>query len=179
MYRVSCCSYNCFYHKLVTLDCCSNIVSVVMMAGVILANCSAASAHTHICKCTYKQTTMSAYDATQNRLHKLQSIWVLASADSGPSSRRPSKSPHPSLSNTSHSPSPAAAAATAGDAAGRAAAELAQFQNRRFGDDVDPDAPAAMKDSPSGSDDEEAGQRNVFCIEQLALTEILAKCVQN
>lgn len=40
---------------------------------------------------------------------------------------------------------------------GRAAAELAQFQDRGFGDDVDPDAPAAMKDSPSVSGDDAAG----------------------
>ena len=44
------------------------------------------------------------------------------------------------------------------DATGRAAAELAQFQDRDFGDDVDPDAPAAMKDSPSVSGDDAAGE---------------------
>lgn len=83
------------------------------------------------------------------------------SAVLGQSSQRPSNSPQPPPSNTSLSPSPAAAAATAttaGDAAGRAAAELAQFQDRQFGDDVDPNAPAAMKDSPSVSGDDGAGQ---------------------
>jgi len=46
------------------------------------------------------------------------------------------------------------------DAAGRAAAELAEFQDRQMGsgDDIDPDAPAAMKDSPSVSGDDEAGE---------------------
>ena len=71
------------------------------------------------------------------------------------------QSPQPPPSSASLSPSPAATAATAataGDAAGRAAAELAQFQDRRFGDDVDPDAPAAMKDSPSVSGDDGAGR---------------------
>lgn len=81
-------------------------------------------------------------------------------AVSGQASQRPSKSPHPTPPNPSVSPSPAAAAATAttaGDVMGRAAAELAHFQDRDFGDDVDPDAPAAMKDSPSVSGDDGAG----------------------
>ena len=76
------------------------------------------------------------------------------------------------MSITSLSPSPAAAtAATAGVAASRAAAELAQFQQRQFGDDVDPDGPAAMKDSPSVSGDEEAGELDVFCMPQIVFTE--------
>lgn len=80
-------------------------------------------------------------------------------AGSGGASQRPSKSPRPTPSDPSASPSPAAATATtAGDATGRAAAELAQFQDRHFGDDVDPDAPAAMKDSPSVSGGDGAGE---------------------
>ncbi|DBB18315.1 TPA: hypothetical protein ACH3X3_003266 [Trebouxia sp. C0006] len=72
--------------------------------------------------------------------------------------RRPSRSPQEAQPHTSASPSPATAA-TAVDAAGRAAAELAEFQDRQMGsgDDIDPDAPAAMKDSPSVSGDDEAG----------------------
>lgn len=70
----------------------------------------------------------------------------------------PSRSPQEAQPHTSASPSPATAA-TAVDAAGRAAAELAEFQDRQMGDgdDIDPDAPAAMKDSPSVSGDDEAG----------------------
>lgn len=45
----------------------------------------------------------------------------------------------------------------AGNAAGRAAAELAEFQNRQMLDDIDPDAPAAMKASPSVSGESGAG----------------------
>lgn len=45
----------------------------------------------------------------------------------------------------------------AGNAAGRAAAELAEFQNRQMLDDIDPDAPAAMKASPSVSGESDAG----------------------
>ena len=86
---------------------------------------------------------------------------LLMPAASEQSSQRPSKSPRPSDPNTSAPPSPAASAATAttaGAIADRAAAELAQFQDQQFdGDDVDPDAPAAMKDSPSVSGDDDAG----------------------
>lgn len=68
-----------------------------------------------------------------------------------------SGSPHLASAQPSASPSPETAA-TAVDAAGRAAAELAQFQDRQAGsgDDIDPDAPAAMKDSPSVSGDDAA-----------------------
>lgn len=75
--------------------------------------------------------------------------------------RRPSRSPQEAQPQTSAPPSPATAA-TAVDAAGRAAAELAEFQDRQMGDgdDIDPDAPAAMKDSPSVSGDDEAGEQH-------------------
>ena len=47
--------------------------------------------------------------------------------------------------------SPARGLLQPGNAAGRAAAELAEFQKRQMLDDIDPDAPAAMKASPSVS----------------------------
>lgn len=77
------------------------------------------------------------------------------------------------------SPLPATAP-TAVDPASRAAAELAEFQDRQAEDDasdgVDPDAPAAMKDSPSVSGENGECQTNhlstfhthhdfVFCID--------------
>ena len=48
---------------------------------------------------------------------------------------------------------PAAASARPLTAAEKAAQELASFQQRREQDDVDPDAPAALRASPSASDD--------------------------
>ena len=45
----------------------------------------------------------------------------------------------------------------ASNAAGRAEAELAEFQKRQMLDDIDPGAPAAMKASPSVSGESDAG----------------------
>ena len=87
------------------------------------------------------------------------SVCVHVASQASAPPRRPSRSPQEAQTHTSASPSPATAA-TAVDAAGRAAAELAEFQDRQMGDrdDIDPDAPAAMKDSPSVSGDDEAGE---------------------
>ncbi len=86
-------------------------------------------------------------------------LLVFPAAPATTATSRPlSGSPQDPPAHSSVSPAPA----TAVDAAGRAAAELAQFQDRQLGDgdDVDPDGPAAMKDSPSvsGDDDDDAGE---------------------
>lgn len=85
-------------------------------------------------------------------------IHVASQASAPP--RQPSRSPQEAQPTTA-SPLPATAAAAV-DAAGRAAAELAEFQDRQMGDedDIDPDAPAAIKDSPSVSGDDAAGEQH-------------------
>ena len=71
-----------------------------------------------------------------------------------------SLSASPDASPRGPSPAPATAANAADRAADRAVVELAEFQDRQLGgaddegNDIDPDAPAAMKDSPSVSGEE-------------------------
>lgn len=84
---------------------------------------------------------------------------LYAASEAAVAAKHSSGSLHLASAQPSAPPSPETAA-TAVDAAGRAAAELAQFQDRQAGsgDDIDPDAPAAMKDSPSVSGDDAAGE---------------------
>ena len=112
--------------------------------------------HIHVTKgragalqCPFHMLTLS--------FNNILCVHVASQASAPP--RRPSRSPQKAQPHTSASPSPATAA-TAVDAAGRAAAELAEFQDRQMGsgDDIDPDAPAAMKDSPSVSGDDKTGE---------------------
>ena len=98
-------------------------------------------------------------------------VFVPAGSEAPPSDSKRHRAGSPQAPPTNPSPTPSPpppARATAADAASRAAAELAHFQNRQagdgddVGDDVDPDAPAAMKDSPSVSGDEdESGEQSV------------------
>lgn len=91
------------------------------------------------------------------------SICVYAYADATAANERPLTRPTPVQPSIDTSPisgvtgSPARSSGPAANAAGRAAAELAEFQNRQMLDDIDPDAPAAMKASPSVSGDSDTG----------------------